>query len=234
MKKLLCSGALALALALTSAANAQTWTDALPGAWIDTTANPLSLSDDGEVDINHTINNALFGAGVARVGSNGAVRFAGSGTSLGFGNAAIPSTNMFSGDQSLAPFWDDINTASGTNGNIFWEEANDGDTLLVSWVGVDFFGGDLDAVDFQLQVNRTGTGTGLAQFVYGRGIDGVRANGGESATIGYQAGGIQNDAQFSFDTAGSVAPGTVLTLVVAPVLYATLFGVRSPHSGSQT
>ena len=28
--------------------------------------------------------------------------------------------------------------------------------------------------------------------------------------------------------------GTVLTLVVAPVLYATLFGVRPPHSGSQT
>jgi multidrug efflux pump subunit AcrB len=30
-----------------------------------------------------------------------------------------------------------------------------------------------------------------------------------------------------------VIVGTVLTLVVAPVLYATLFGVRSPHSGSQ-
>ena len=31
-----------------------------------------------------------------------------------------------------------------------------------------------------------------------------------------------------------VIVGTVLTLVVAPVLYATLFGVRSPHSGSQS
>jgi multidrug efflux pump subunit AcrB len=31
-----------------------------------------------------------------------------------------------------------------------------------------------------------------------------------------------------------VIVGTVLTLVVAPVLYATLFGVRSPYSGSQS
>jgi multidrug efflux pump subunit AcrB len=30
-----------------------------------------------------------------------------------------------------------------------------------------------------------------------------------------------------------VMVGTVLTLVVAPVLYATLFGVRSPHAESQ-
>ena len=81
MKKFILSGALALALALTSAANAQlSWVTDREGTWIDTQANPLNLADDGEVNITSTVSNAVFGAGTLRVGSNGAVRFAGSGT----------------------------------------------------------------------------------------------------------------------------------------------------------
>ena len=222
MKKFILSGALALALALTSAANAQlSWVTDREGTWIDTQANPLNLADDGEVNITSTVSNAVFGAGTLRVGSNGAVRFAGSGLSLGFTNQPIPAFGLFGFDQALAVFWDDIDTDGGRDGNIFWEEANDGDTLLVSWVGVDFFGGG-GPVSFQLQVHNTGTGNGFAQLLYGAGIDSARAGGGVSATIGYQAGGIENDAQFSFNTAGSVEVGTVLTLVPEPATLALL------------
>jgi len=44
-------------------------------------------------------------------------------------------------------------------------------------------------------------------------------NGGESATIGYQAGGFGNDVTWSLNTASSVSNGTVLSLVhcVRPV-----------------
>jgi hypothetical protein len=38
---------------------------------------------------------------------------------------------------------------------------------------------------------------------------------GASATIGYQAGGIGDDTQWSFNTPGSVTAGTVLTLIDA-------------------
>ncbi len=213
----LLTGTLALTFMLTGVANTQAalmWVSDRPGTWIDTQANPLNLSDDGEVDINHSVSNAVFGAGVARVGSNGAVRFAGAGLALSFTNQSIPSLSLFDGDQSLAVFWDDIDTDGGVDGNIFWEEANGGNTLVVSWVDAEFFAGG-GPVSFQLQVHATGTGDGFAQLLYND-IEGTRPGGGASATIGYQAGGIENDAQWSFDTAGSVSNGTVLTLIPEP------------------
>ncbi|MCH7792496.1 MAG: hypothetical protein IID31_09490, partial [Planctomycetes bacterium] len=167
-------------------------------------------SDDGEVNIASTSSNAVFGAG-ARVGSNGAVRFGGSGLSLGFTNQTIPSTSMFGGDQSLAAFWDDINTSSGTNGQIYWQDI--GGTLVVQWERAGFFGSQ-DTVTFQLQVHSSGAS--LAQFLY-RDVASARANTGGSATIGYQDGGVGfGDAQFSFNTAGAVSNGLVLSLVPAP------------------
>lgn len=206
-------GMLAFVIAITGAANAQlSIVDNISGAWIDVsgTGTALNLSDDGEVNINTTVGNALLAAGVARVGSNGAVRFAGGGLSLGFTNQAIPSTSMFSGDQSLAVFWDDINTSSGTNGNIFWEEV--GGTLVIQWQDAGFFGSG-DHATFQMQIH-SASGP-LAQFLY-RDVGQARPANGGSATIGYQAGGIENDVQWSFNTAGAVTNGTVLSLVPEP------------------
>ena len=88
----LVSGAAALA-ALEGAASAQlNIVSNLPGTFVDisTTGTPLSLTDDGEVDITTTVGNALLPAGTVRVGSNGAVRFRGTGNELAFTNAAIP------------------------------------------------------------------------------------------------------------------------------------------------
>ena len=101
MKKFVLCGA--LALALTSVANAQpdgpflVFVDNIPGAFIDIsgTGTPLGLGDDGEVDITTTVGNNVFGAGIARVGNNGGVRFAGPGQGLGFTNSPIPSSANF-------------------------------------------------------------------------------------------------------------------------------------------
>jgi hypothetical protein len=106
-------------------------TDEAPGTWIEIagTGTALNLIDDGAADISTTVGNGLFAAGVARVGSNGAVRFNGTGLALGFTNEQIPSTSAFNLDQCLLPFWDDVNTIGGTVGNIYWQEV--GNTLVV-------------------------------------------------------------------------------------------------------
>jgi MYXO-CTERM domain-containing protein len=198
----------------TSAASAQvTIVNNLPGSWIEInqTGTALNLSDDGAADIATTVSNALFAPGTARVGSNGAVRFGGTGTSLAFSNAAIPASGNFSlTSQVLDPFWDDFNTSSGTNGNIYWQDV--GGTLVVEWDHAAFFASS-DTATFQIQV--PSTGPIFAQFIY-RDVTSARANSGASATIGYQAGGIQNDVQWSFNTAGNVGNGTILSLVAVP------------------
>ena len=118
---------------------------------------------------------------------------------------------MFSGDQSLAVFWDDINTSSGTNGEIYWEEI--GDKLIVQWDQAGFFG-STDTATFQLQVH--GSGPALASFLY-RDIESARADGGGSATIGYQDGGVHGkDLQISFNDPGHFRNGNVKSLIPEP------------------
>ncbi len=184
--------------------------DTLAGTWIDIsgTGTPLSLADDAEVDIPTTIGNSLFPSGVARVGSNGGVRFAGTGLDLGFTNAAIPAAAAFGlTSQSLLPFWDDINTANGTVGEIYWQETQG--RLIVQWQAAGFFGAASETATFQLQV--PSTGPAFAQFLY-QDVAGARAANGGSATVGYQSGGVQNDVQWSFNS-GVINNNTVLSLV---------------------
>jgi len=192
---------------------------------ISTTGTPLNLVDDGEVDIPTTIGNALLAAGVARVGSNGGVRFAGAGTDLGFTNAALPSAAAFNlTSQSLLPFWDDVNTVGGTVGNIYWQET--GGRLVIQWEDVGFFGAASEIATFQIQVFPAG-GPAFAQYLY-QDVTGVRAAGGGSATIGYQAVDGTTHNQFSFNTAGAVSNGTVLSVVpLGPV------GVGTSYCGPQ-
>ncbi|MEZ6017314.1 MAG: hypothetical protein R3F49_19530 [Planctomycetota bacterium] len=192
------------------------FTGALPGTWMDISATGTLLAhgDDTEIDIPTTVGNSLLAAGVARVGSNGGIRFNGTGVDLGWTNGAIPnavassSTGCFGGDQTLLPFWDDLNP--GLGGDVRWQEI--GDTLIVQWTDVAFVDHG-DSATFQVQVH--GSGPALAQFLY-QDIEQAGVGGGVSATIGYQAGGIENDVQFSLDTLGAVSNGTVLSLVGGP------------------
>ncbi|MEZ6015051.1 MAG: hypothetical protein R3F49_08060 [Planctomycetota bacterium] len=228
------SGLGALALASAGLASAQiSIVSNLPGTFMDisATGTPLSLADDGEVDIPTTIGNTLFAAGVARVGSNGGVRFDGTNLDLAFGNTAIPSTGAFAGDQCLLPFWDDVNTQAGLAGEIYWQET--AGMLIIQWHNIEFFNSaGLGTARFQVQV--PATGTTWARFIYDDIMQG-RPNGGASATIGYQGGAISNDAQFSVDTPGAVMDGTVLSLVgtiVPPPPPAVSQGVGMPPNST--
>ena len=202
------------------------FTDTRPGSWIEIsgTGTPLNLTDDGEVDIPTTVGNSLFLAGMARVGSNGGVRFAGTGLELGFTNAEIPSASAFSGQQTLLPFWDDVNTVGGTVGNVYWQEV--GSTLVVQWDNVGFFNDAVNRATFQLQVHATGDVP--AQFVY-RDVTSARADRGGSATIGYQGGLVGGNAPYSFNTQ-SVGNGTVLSLVQANREVGASYCVANPNS----
>jgi hypothetical protein len=81
---------------------------------------------------------------------------------------------------------------------------------------VGFFGSPNESTSFQVQVFGAGGTAAFAQFLYAD-VQGTRAGGGSSATIGYQAGGAQHDVLHAFEVAGAVADGTVLSLV--PVLH---------------
>ena len=207
--------------------------DNLPGTWIDiaTTGTPLSLSDDGEVDIPTTVGNNVLAAGIARVGSNGAVRFDGAGLDLGYTNQPIPSFQAFNSDRTLMPFWDDIDTDSGVEGEIYYQEV--GGVLVIQWEAVEFFPGGtlgIDTATFQIQVP-SGTGPVVAQYLY-ESVDSARADLGSSATIGFQSGDVggYDDVEWGYNLPGAVLNGTVLTVLAAPGAIGTNYCTANANS----
>ncbi len=207
--------------------------DNLPGTWIDisTTGTPLSLADDGEADIPTTIGNTVLAAGIARVGSNGAVRFDGSALDLGFANQPIPSTAAFNSERTLMPFWDDVDTDGGLEGEIYYQET--GGVLVIQWEAVEFFpggSGGVDTATFQIQVP-SGAGPVVAQYLY-ESVDSFRADGGASATIGFQSGDVggYDDNEWSFDLPGAVMNGTVLTVLASPGQIGTNYCTANANS----
>jgi hypothetical protein len=180
----------------------------LPGSYVDIFAvgTRVDLGDDGETTITTSIGNSLLPAGQITLGNNGSVVWV-PGTFVDFTNAGLPSTALGNGAQALAPFWDDLFTANASQG-VYYAEI-DG-TLYVTWFLTHFDDRD-EPILVQLQVHSEGLIP--AQFVY---VDTGFGNGGldngVSATIGYQAGGVRNDAQWSFNTV-TVGPGTVLSII---------------------
>ena len=207
--------------------------DNLPGTWIDisTTGAPLSLGDDGEVDIPTTIGNTVLAAGIARVGSNGAVRFDGTALDLGYANQTIPSLAAFNSERTLMPFWDDVDTDGGLEGEIYYQET--GGVLVIQWEAVEFYpggSGGIDTATFQIQVP-SGTGPIVAQYLY-ESVDSFRADGGASATIGFQSGDVggYDDNEWSFDLPGAVINGTVLTVLASPGQIGTNYCTANANS----
>lgn len=205
---------------LVSTANAATLdiVDTLPGTFIDisTTGINLGIAGDDEVIWTTAISNLVFPAGDIVIGNNGG---------LGFGdvpdpnlaplNAEIPSAAAFGAGQAVLGFWDDI---GNTLGNVYLEEFP-GDRLIVQWDGKGFDddpGGG--TITFQIQIfDNVRRGVPIyTQIIYAD-VEQPRAGGGASATIGYQDGGAGfNDVQWSYNTAGAVSNGTVLSLIPEP------------------
>lgn len=208
--------AAALAVGVAASAHAQPLqiVDNLPGEFIDITqtgGTPLNLGDDEEVGIGTFAGNALFLAGTVVVGNNGGIGFGNATlTDLTPFNEPIPSGNAFDGGQAALAFWDDIDDKFG---DVFFEVL--ADRLIVQWHDRPIASNPTGSGRFQIQVFDVVGPEGIAaQFLFDD-IEQPGYDGGLSATIGYQDGGTGfGDVQWSFNTAGAVSNGTVLSLVV--------------------
>ncbi len=204
-------------------------TDSIPGTFVDISESgtPLALGDDGvvqiwpELDLSETIFNG--GHRSVWVSNNGAIGFADDGSSGAFYlNDEIPSFALFGGThgppQALAVYWDNL---AADTGDVYYETIGEpGEQVyIVQWHNRPHYPGDPvvdgNEVTFQVQIFETAS-PGHAQFLYlDVDLQDPEWDDGASATIGYQAGGVFNDVQWSFDTPGAVTAGTVLTLADA-------------------
>ena len=93
----------------------------------------------------------------------------------------------------------------------------------LQWDGKQFTD-STDTVTFQLQIFEGVRGGNpiYAQMIYAD-VEQPRADGGGSATIGYQDGGAGfNSVQWSFNLSGAVSNGTVLSLIPEPASLALI------------
>ena len=175
----------------------------------------LHVAGDGEVDIGTFAGNFVFLTGLIVVGQNGGMAFGqATVTNLEAINQQIPSVDAFLGGQAALAFWDDIDDKEG---DTYFVELVDhpvlGTRLVVQWNHGNFDGAG-STLKFQVHVlpNDQPTGT-YAQYFYK--IEGPATAAGASATIGYQDGDAGfGYLQFSYDLAGAVTDGTVLSLVI--------------------
>lgn len=190
------------------------------GQFIDISASSgtaLGLMDDEERLIASSVSNIVFSSGSLVVGNNGAIAFGlASVEELSPLNEPIPSNAAFQGAQSVMPYWDDIDDKSGEVYFGIVTHPDFGPTTVVQWHNRPLNSIASGLVRFQVQVfGNVGSDDIVAQFIYDD-IETPGPNGGAGATIGYQDGGAGfEDALWSFNTAGAVSNGTVLS-VTAP------------------
>lgn len=207
-----------LGLASAAQAGGLSIVDTLPGEFRDISGTGMNLMISGneEAKIMTIVENRLFPSGIIIVGNNGGIGFNPDDRELSPDNEPIPSENAFGEAQSLLVFWDNINNVIG---GVFWEEI--GTSLLIIQWNNRTFQGSKDTSTFQIQIPASSPGPVeiFAQFLYDD-IEQPRAGGGSSATIGYQNGpaGFNNDVfvQWSFNQAGAVSNGTVLSIIPEP------------------
>ncbi len=183
---------------------------------IEATGVPVPLGDDGEamLGIGSIPGNFVLRAGQVAVGLNGGINFGAlTVTDLEAVNRGIPSAGAFLGAQACLAFWDDIDDKEGDVYFLDLPGGAGGPRLIVQWNVGNFDGGGA-TLKFQVKVFENLEPSGIyAQFLYV--IEPSGPGAGQSATIGYQDGGEGfGDIQFSFNQAGAVEDGTVLTLFI--------------------
>ena len=205
---------------------ALTIVDTEPGTFIDISGigEILPLSGDLSVSRTTTISNAVFPAGEWWVGNNGGIGVPTLPSSfLAPMNAPLPSTDAFGGGKCMLGYWDDI---GNTVGHVYWAQLPD--RLVVEWANRQFED-STDTLTFEMQIFDNPSNSIYAQVLFSD-IEQPRADGGKSSTIGYQKAGTpldnvqerDNDVQWSYNTAGAVANGTVLSLMPEPASAALL------------
>lgn len=187
--------------------------DDLPGVFVDISDGlPLEIGDDEEVELLTSPGNFVFLSGGAVVANNGGVGFRFlPDTNLAPDNEPIPSLAAFGGGQAVLVYWDDLDDKDG---DVFVSQ--DTGDLIVQWHNRPLGGGASGTARFQLKVFGTVGPSGIvAQLVFDD-VEQPSVGGGAGATIGYQDGGAGfGDVQWSFNRAGAVTNGMVLSFVVS-------------------
>jgi len=204
-------------------------TDQMPGTFIDIagTGTALALGDDGVAEVvpDFDLTSTLFsgdGTGRVWVSNNGAIGFLGDeGTAGAFWlNTGLPNFGLFGGahgePQALAVYWDDLDDETG---DVYYETIGDPGCriFIVQWHDRPHHPGDPDLdgneATFQVQIFEA-AGPVHASMVYADvDFEDAGLDGGASATIGYQDGGIRNTVQWSLNEPGAVQAETVLTVM---------------------
>lgn len=216
--------AVAAILACVQFANAEPvqLVDNLPGSFIDisqTGGTGLGLGDEDEIAVDTFPGNFVLAPGAIVVGNNGGIGFGNEKvTDLLPMNAPIPNSGAFLAGQALLALWDDIDDdIDDKNGDVYFGQVMtpSGAVRIVQWNDLPLKDNPQAMVTFQVQIFENPNPTGIyAQIVY-LDVQQPGADGGASATIGYQDGeaGFGN-FQWSFNAAGAVSDGTVLSLVI--------------------
>jgi len=181
--------------------------------WIEisTTGAAHALGDDGAVTVPFPLASSAFPTSSVVISNNGWIVVRGT---SGFGNpnAALPS----GGGEALMAYWDDLD---GTTGAVYHETIGTAPnrTFIVEWYNLPQYPGDAvldgDEVTFQVQIFETPVDDIVAQYLYlDTNFMSANYNNGRSATIGYQRNST-SAIQWSFNTAGAVTAGTVLSLL---------------------
>jgi subtilisin family serine protease len=184
---------------------------------ISGTGTPLNLTDDGSATVTIPFAPPSLPSSSARISNNGAIGF-GTTADVTNPNLPLPSDSLFSLATAFAVYWDDFDA---TTGNVYHQTLGVAPNrrFIVQWHNRPRYPGDAvldgDEGTFQAQIFETPIDGAIAQYLY---LDtdflGAPVNFGRSATVGYQRNS-QVAIQYSHNTANSITPAVVLTLLEA-------------------
>jgi subtilisin family serine protease len=156
--------------------------------WVDITSDgtPVTLSDDSFAEVTLPFTFSFYGVEQTsiKISSNGYLTFGGDGTDLS--NDPIPSSN--DPNDLIAPFWDDLNPASGGTVHYYDDAANN--RFIVQYTDMPRFSGP---GDYTFQVMLYADGTMLFQYLDMNGAT-------TSATIGIENADASDGLEVAFNT----------------------------------
>lgn len=188
-------------------------------------AGPLNLPDNGYGFGHFDSSNPVFGDTQMKISNNGAVGFGGFPKSelfLPTNNTTLPISGIGT-HKVLFAYWDDLGSDTGSVYRGAFGSGADR-THVIQWNNRPHVPGDAvlngNEVTFQVQIFETLVNGLAAQFLYAdTDFQDPLLNDGASASVGYQDGA--QGWQWSYNTAGAVHPGVVVSLQVGPTSYDT-------------
>lgn len=186
---------------------------------ISATGTPLNITDDGEVNVVLPFDFEWYGTSTrnVRVGSNGAVLVDTTAGNINAGNGTLPSADTNNG--IIAPLWDDFNSSSGTNGNVYAQDMGDG-RYIVQWHNIPRFGGS--EIEFRHTFQMVMYDNGDVLFQYAQ-----LQSPNLSGTIGFENLDGTDGLTVSQNEAGYPTAGLAILVTRPPAFISSV----SPSSG---